>query len=159
MVDEHPGVVGREEPDQRQHQVGGVEVVGAERLGERVGAVAPAVAQDGLPDLVPGLRPGRDAVGGVEAVGQRRRPVERHPAHQLGVDEVAGLAPDLPDALVLLLPAPGGGVGELDEEPSGGRGQRGRRVPLAGVGHGPTRRAAGSKSRSESRCAALSSSP
>ena len=39
-------------PTQQQHEVGGVQVVAAERLGEGVDPIAPAVAQDGLPDLV-----------------------------------------------------------------------------------------------------------
>jgi hypothetical protein len=39
---------------------------------------------------------------------------------------VARLTPDLPDAAILLLPSSGGGVGEVDEERSGARGQ-GRR--------------------------------
>ena len=70
-------------------------------------------------------------------VGQGHRPVEGHPAHQLGVQEVAGLAPDLPDPLVLFLPTPGGGVGQLDEEPSGGWCQIGWRTPLVRGGHRP----------------------
>ena len=65
--------------------------------------------------------PSVDAVERVEAVGQRDRAIERHPAHQLGVQEVAGLAPDLPDAVVGLLPAGGGGVGEVGEEATGDR--------------------------------------
>ena len=64
--------------------------------------------------LLPRLRRGRRR----RAVGQGHRAVEGHPAHELGVHEVAGLAPDLPDPLVLLLPAPGGGVGQLNEESS-----------------------------------------
>ena len=100
-----------------------------------------------------------DAVGGAEPLGQRGRPIERDPAHQLRVHEVAGLAPDLPDALVLFLPAPGGRVGERDEEPPGARRELGRRSHWSGSASGPTRRATGSKSRSDSRCTALSSSP
>ena len=74
---------------------------------------------------------------------------------------MAGLAPDLPDAVVLLLPAPGRGVGELDEElPGGSARASGGASHRSGVGQrtdaardgvedvGPT-----------SRCTALSSSP
>ena len=134
---QHPGVVGGKEPDQRQHQVGGVQVVGAEGLREGVDPVAPAFAQDGLTDLVLRPRPGLDAVRGPETLGQGCRPLERHPTHQLGVDEVAGLAPYLPDAVIPLLPAPGGGVGQLDEKPSGGRGHLERSVPSVRSGRGP----------------------
>ena len=48
-------------------------------------------------------------------------PVDGDPAHELRVEEVPGLAADLPDALVLLTPARGGGVGEIGEEAAGGR--------------------------------------
>ena len=66
---QHPGLVGRKEPDQRQHQIGSVELVRAEGLGERPGPVAPASRQDRLTDLVLGLLPCVDSVGGVESVG------------------------------------------------------------------------------------------
>ena len=62
---------------------------------------------------------------------------------------MAGLAPHLPDALVLLLPAPGGRVGQLDEERRVAGPARAAR-PLAGGGDGPTA-CASSKSLSESR--------
>ena len=90
----------------------------AERLGERADLVVPAPGHDRVGDLVAGRLPPVDPVERVQAVGERDRPVERHPAHQLGVQEVAGLAPHLPDALVLLLPAGGGGVGQVGEEPA-----------------------------------------
>ncbi len=141
---QHPGVVGGKEPDQGQHQVGGVQIVGAEGLGERADPVAPALAQDGLTDLVLGVRPGLDPVGSAEAVGQRRRPLERHPTHQLGVDEVARLASDLPDAVILLLPTPGGGVGEPDEERVGWPGPaQVARPDWSGAAVGPTARRRG----------------
>ncbi len=57
-----------------------------------------------------------DAVTCVEAVGERDRTVERHPAHQLAVEEVPGLAADLPDALVRLTPSGGRDVGQVGEE-------------------------------------------
>ena len=73
--------------------------------------------QDGRPDLVPRGRPGGDPLFRAEPRGQRDRPVQRHPAHQLGVEEIARLAADLPDPLVLLLPAAGGGVRRGGQEP------------------------------------------
>ena len=76
-------------PTMRHHQVRGVEVVGAERLGERAGAVAPALAS-GSPRR---SRPGSPSSAStrsrdVEPVGQADGAVERDPAHQLGVQEV-----------------------------------------------------------------------
>ena len=96
----HPGVVGGDEADDRHHQARGVELVGPERLGERADVVVPAAGHDRIGDLVAGDLPSVDPVERVEAVGQRDRTIERDPAHQLRVEEVAGLAPDLPDALV-----------------------------------------------------------
>jgi hypothetical protein len=49
---------------------------------------------------------------GAELACQGDRAVQRHPAHQLGIGEVAGLAADFPDALVLLPPPAGGGGGQ-----------------------------------------------
>ena len=46
--------------------------------------------QDGRPDLVAGGGPVRHPVFGAEVAGQGDRPVQRHPAHQLRVQEVAG---------------------------------------------------------------------
>ena len=153
---QHAGVVGGKEPDERHHQVRGVEVVGAERLGERADPLAPALAA-GSPR---GSRPGCCVHASTRSAASSRSasaigPVERDPAHQLRVDEVPRLAAHLPDALVLLLPA---------RAPRCRRARRGTgacRVSsaarplsagLAPLGHG-------SKSRSESRCTALSSSP
>ena len=50
---------------------------------------------------------------------------------------MAGFAPNLPDAVILLVPTPGGGVGHLDEELSGGRREVRRLVPLVGRGERP----------------------
>ena len=78
----------------------------------------------------------RDAVGGTQRAGEIGRARQRDPAHQLRVDEVPGFAPHLPDAMVLLLPAPRGGVGEPHEE-AAGAGRQGRRsAPVAVVGLG-----------------------
>ena len=89
--------------------------------------------QDGRPDLVAGGRPAVHPVLGAELAGQGDRAVQRHPAHELGVQEVARLAADLPDALVLLPPAAGGGVRGRDQEPPGspGRARRAGRPAAA----------------------------
>ena len=63
----------------------------------------------------------RHPVFGAELRGQGDRAVERHPAHQLGVQEVPRLAADLPDALVLFPPSAGRGVRGGGQEPPGDR--------------------------------------
>jgi len=45
--------------------------------------------------------------------------IERDPAHQLGLDEVPGLAADLPDPLVRPAPALGRGIDHRDQELAG----------------------------------------
>ena len=67
-------------------------------------------------DLVADRLPGVDATAGVEQVGERDGPIERYPAHQLGVQEVLRAALDLPDALIGLLPARRCDVGQVGEE-------------------------------------------
>jgi hypothetical protein len=62
----HARVVAGQEPRDRQHQVGRVQVVCAEGLGEGAGALAPAPLQDGRTDLVADSAPPRHPVGGVE---------------------------------------------------------------------------------------------
>src|SRR6266511_2586244 len=116
----HARVVAGQEPRDRHHQVAGVQVVAVERLGVGAGGLAPAVLEDRGADLVAGGRPRPHADLGADQVGQGDRAVQRHPAHQLGVQEVAGLAADLPDALVLLPPAARRGVGGGDQEAAGG---------------------------------------
>jgi hypothetical protein len=49
----HPRVVPGQEPGDHQHQVRGIQVLAAERLGERPRLLVPAVLQDGRPDLIP----------------------------------------------------------------------------------------------------------
>ena len=100
----HPRMGRGQEADDRQHQVRRVELGSPEVLGERAGFLAPALVQDTLVDLVTRGFPGVDAVLGVDEARQRDGPVERHPAHDLGVEEMARLAADLPDALVGLAP-------------------------------------------------------
>src|SRR5439155_12056613 len=83
--------------------------------------LTPAVLEDGRADLVAGGGPSIHPVSRAELGGQRDRAVQRRPAHQFGVQEVAWLAPDLPDALVLLLPAVGGRVRGGSQELLGDR--------------------------------------
>ena len=93
-------------------------------------------------DLVAGALPVlARATGRAMSVGQRDRPVQRHPAHDLRVEEVLRLAAHLPDALVAFPPAHGRGVGAART--------RNARVSVVEVVRAGRR----------SRCAAPSSSP
>ena len=62
------------------------------------------------------LLPLVDAIERVEPVGQRDRALERDPAHQLRVHEVARFAAHLPDALIAFVPPARRGVGQAHEE-------------------------------------------
>ena len=67
-------------------------------------------------DLVHGPLPPGHPVFGAELAGHGEGAVQGDPAHDLGVEEIPRRTADLPDALVLLGPAPGRGVGHGDEE-------------------------------------------
>src|SRR5262249_61903601 len=112
------------EAGDRQYQVGGVRVVAVEGLGEGARPVTPPAGEDGRADLAAGGRPFPGPVLGTQLGGDVDRAVERGPALQLGVQEVAGLTADLPDALVFLGPAAGGGGRRRGPGPPGGRGGR-----------------------------------
>ena len=68
---------------------------------------------------------GSQAGSGVPAVpgGRAQRPVQRHPAHHLGVDVVPRRPPGLPDPVVGLVPAGQHGRGHLDHQLPVGVGQ------------------------------------
>jgi hypothetical protein len=112
------GVVRVDEADGRERQVRRVERARAVGLREGAELRVVALAQHLRADVV-ALGPPALEVLVVEPVevGERDRPVERHPAHDLGVDEVLRIAADLPDALVGLAPLAHGSVGERADEP------------------------------------------
>jgi len=116
-------VVGWEEADQRQQEVGGVWSSAAEGLGERA---AGRRVDSGLLDLAAdGARQRRPAVqvgGQAQAAGQADGSVDRDPGHDLGGDEVASAAADLPDAVVGLGPAAGNHVDGAGQQPPEGGG-------------------------------------
>ena len=114
-------MVRRDESDDGHHEARSVERVVAERLGERADLFVPASSHDRIGDLVSLRAPSIDTVASVESIRQRDRSVQRDPAHELAVQEVAGLASDLPDALVLVLPPRGGDVSQGGEETPGDR--------------------------------------
>ena len=88
-----------------------------ERLGEGAGRVAPAALEDRSPDPIALLLPAFHAIRiRSEGAGQLDRAVERHPAHELGVEEVAGLVADLPDPVIRLLPSGGRGIGDIGQK-------------------------------------------
>ena len=113
-------VVRRQEADDGDHQRRRVQPARAVGLGERAAlGVEPALAHlavDPRAQLAP-------AVGGPvlhrEALDGADRAVERDPGHDLGVDEVAALAADLPDPLVRLVPRALEEVEERELQPPG----------------------------------------
>ncbi len=115
---EHPRVVGRQEADAGDQQAGRVQAVTAEYLGERSDLSVPTVREYRRADLLAGSPPLRRLAVRAEQRRHLDGTVQRHPAHQLGVQIVTRLAAHLPDALIGLLPARGGGVGEADQEPT-----------------------------------------
>ena len=79
--------------------------------------VAPTLLQDRVADPIAVIGPVGDAlVVGAEHRREAHRAVERDPVHELRVEEVAGAAAHLPDALVDVDPAQRGAVGDVGEE-------------------------------------------
>ena len=99
----HPLVGARQEAEQRGQQGRGVEGVGVVVLAEDA-AVADAVGEDVLLDLVGDRGPFLLELVVVADLGELGGPVECDPAHQLGRDVVLRLSPRFPDALVGLAP-------------------------------------------------------
>ena len=109
-------VVARQEAEEGRQQGRGVEGVGVVVLAED--AVADAVFEDVLADLLRGGAPLGLEVGVAADLRELRGPVHRDPAHQLGGDVVLGLAARLPDPLVRLLPDLRRALGlRLDDRP------------------------------------------
>ena len=99
------GVVAGQEADDRHHQHGGVEPLGAVRLGERVELGVEAL----VADLRRGSRRGSSATGPTgpsrpNSSTLRDGAVEREPGHHLRVGEVLARSAHLPDALVGMAP-------------------------------------------------------
>ena len=99
-----PRIVVRDEPDDRDHQVRRVQRLGPEGLHERAGLGIDALGVDELPDLVSRGAPGFDVALATILLGQFDDAIERHPGHHLRIDEMPGLAADLPDSLIGLAP-------------------------------------------------------
>ncbi len=93
-----------QEVDQRQKEKAGVEIAGAIALHEGVFFRVVSFCENIFPDrrtlLDPSLHRGFEAV----AFRDGDAPVERYPAHHLGVDEVVWAVADLPDAVVRFFP-------------------------------------------------------
>src|SRR5262245_42793257 len=110
------GIVVRAEPGARDEQEGGVHGRDPVGLHEAVAVPVDTACLDRLPYLP----------GDPLPTGQRRLPhallresnptVDSGPAHHLRVDEVLGVAPDLPDATIRLLPALASNVDQVDQE-------------------------------------------
>ena len=95
-------VVARQEAEDRRQQRRRVERVGVVVLAHD--AVADAVLEDVLPDLLRGRAPRLLKRRLAADLGELRRAVEGHPAHELRGHVVLGLSPGLPDPLVGVAP-------------------------------------------------------
>ena len=114
---DHALVLVGDELELGQQEERGVDRLRAEGLHEHAPLLVVPVGLDRPPHLVAGLAPaagGRLAQG---VLGQPQAPVERHPAHGLGVHEVAGLTAHLPDPVVGIGPAGGSAVDDAEQEP------------------------------------------
>src|SRR5581483_10957296 len=96
----------RQEAEPRDRERGGVERRRAERLHERTLLLVEAAAQDRLADRVTGGAPRPERRLEPQLFRQAQAAVDRRPAHQLRIDEVARAAAHLPEAAVG--PLPGG---------------------------------------------------
>ena len=103
-------VVAVQEAEDGGEQIRGVERVGVVVLAQHA-AVADPSGEDVVADLVRRLPPARGKVDVARDLGQLRRPVQRHPAHELRRHVVLRGASRLPDPLVRLLPRVGGALG------------------------------------------------
>ncbi len=100
----HARVVVGEKIVEWQQETAGIERFRVVVLDEGLFLVAPALFQDLFADGIAGLFP-QIAVGGkAVAPGDGQAPVERDPAHHLGIDEVIRAAADFPDPRILLPP-------------------------------------------------------
>src|SRR5204862_200953 len=93
----HPGVVRRQEADERDDEQAGVEPLRTVRLREGVELAVEAALEHLALDLVAHLPPALDRPGALELLDRLDAPVERDPGHHLRVREVAATAADLPD--------------------------------------------------------------
>src|SRR5205823_5059032 len=112
----HAWVSAGQEPHNRHHKIGGIQVIGAKRLGECSSFLAPPLNEDGVTDLLTCRCPGINPVMRIQYIGKFDSAVKCDPTHELGVQEIPWLSTHLPDALVALPPACCRGVGYLDQE-------------------------------------------
>ncbi len=85
----HPGIIRGDEPDQRQQQIGGVQRRIVVRLGESAQRCIIAVRQNVGANLVAHDAPAEKVRLQVQLLGRANATVERNPAHDLRVHEVA----------------------------------------------------------------------
>src|ERR671913_762812 len=97
-------VRGPDELDQRHHEQGGVECVRAIILDEAVLLGVPALLHDLLVDRVTLGHPAAVSRRQSALAGDPARPLQGHPAEELGGDELTPAPSDLPDTLVGLPP-------------------------------------------------------
>ena len=111
-----PRIVIRKKAENRDQQAAGIEGVGLVVLDEGLLLLVPPLLQHFPADLLPRLVPAIQVGGKTVAAGDGDPPVEGHPAHHLGVDEMPGAAAHLPDAAVLLAPVLANGVADVRQQ-------------------------------------------
>src|SRR5262249_52713436 len=78
----HAWVGGGQEPHNRHHECGGIQVIGAKRLGECSSFLAPTILEDGIADLLTCRCPGINLVMRLQGIGESDSGVERYPTHE-----------------------------------------------------------------------------
>ena len=100
----HPGIVGRQEPDQRNLQQARVERPGAIGLHETVAFGVIGFAADFVVNLVADRAPALDGSIEVQFLRRAHDAVEGDPGHHLRMGEMFQAAAHFPDAIVRLAP-------------------------------------------------------
>src|SRR5436853_623799 len=66
----HAWIGGREEPHNRHHKIGGIQVIRAKRLGKCSSFLAPSLSEDGVTDLLTCRCPGINPVMRIQYIGK-----------------------------------------------------------------------------------------
>src|SRR5215472_16754358 len=97
----------RQEPDERDQEVGRVKLGRTETLNEGAGVGVYPVLLNRLPDLMADPHPAIEIGLQVKGPGQPDRPLESYPPEHLRDDEVSTRVTELPERLVWFCPATG----------------------------------------------------
>src|SRR5260221_11502799 len=79
----HLWIGGGQEPHNRHHQRGGIQIIGAKCLGECSSFLAPTILEDGVTDLLTCRCPGSNPVMRMQYIGNVDSAVKCYPTHEL----------------------------------------------------------------------------